>query len=156
LDKAMSDEAKGFSVAPDPAYPGWLRWRLNDPTRYNEAVLGTMLIRTECDDTARVRIFPAEHLTNNVGNVHGAATLGLIDIALFAACKVLRGIDAAGSVTLGIETQFIGAGDPAKPLDAVVEVLRETGRMVFLRGLVVQDDTLVASFSATTKKPPRK
>lgn len=149
----MSDEAKGFSLTPDPEYPGWLRWRLNDPKRYNEAVLGTMLVRAEDASKARVRIFPAEHLTNNAGNVHGAATLGLIDIALFAANKVLRDIDAAGSVTLNVETQFIGAGDPAKPLDAVVEVLRETGRMVFLRGLVVQDEVLVASFSATTKKP---
>ena len=155
MPEASSDEARGFTCEADPENPGWLRWRLNDPRRYNEAVLGVMLVRAESENTARVRIFPAEHLTNNAGNVHGAATLGLIDIALFAANKVLRGIDAAGSVTLGVDTQFIGAGDPAKPLDAVVEVLRETGRMVFLRGLVVQDETIVASFSATTRKPPR-
>lgn len=151
----MSDEAKGFSLTPDPDHPGWLRWRLNDPKRYNEAVLGTMLVREE-DGKARIRIFPVEHLTNNAGNVHGAATLGLIDIALFAANKALLGIDAAGSVTIGIETQFIGAGDASKPLDAVVEVLRETGRMVFLRGLIVQEEAIVASFSATTRKPSRK
>ena len=153
---AVSDEARGFTCEPDPENPGWLRWRLNDPTRYNEAVLGVMLVRAEGENTARVRIFPAEHLTNNAGNVHGAATLGLIDISLFAATKILRDIDASGSVTLGIDTQFIGAGDPGKPLDSVVEVLRETGRMVFLRGLVMQDEVLVASFSATTRKPSRK
>ena len=151
----VPDESCGFTCEPDPENPGWLCWRLNDPKRYNQAVLGAMLVRPESESTARVRIFPAEHLTNNAGNVHGAATLGLIDIALFAANKVLRGIDAAGSVTLNLDTQFIGAGDPALPLDAVVEVLRETGRMVFLRGLVVQDDTVVASFSATTRKPSR-
>jgi acyl-coenzyme A thioesterase PaaI-like protein len=151
----MSDESKGFTLTPDPEHPGWLRWRLNDPKRYNEAVLGTMLVR-EDEGKARVRIFPAEHLTNNAGNVHGAATLGLIDIALFAANKLLLGIDAAGSVTLSVDAQFIGAGDAARPLDAVVEVLRETGRMVFLRGLVMQDDTIVASFGASTRKPPRK
>jgi acyl-coenzyme A thioesterase PaaI-like protein len=67
--------------------------------------------------------------------------------------KQLRDVDAAGSVTLGIETQFIGAGDPSKPLDAVVQVLRETRRLGFLRGLVEQDDALVASFSATIRKP---
>jgi len=150
----MSDEAKGFSLTPDPGRPGWLHWRLSDPRRYNEAVLGTVLVRKE-GGKARVRIVPAEHLTNIGGNVHGGATLGLIDISLFAAGQLLLGIDAAASVTIGIDTQFIGAGDPARPLDAVVEVLRETGRMVFLRGLVVQDDDLIASFSGSTRKPAR-
>ena len=148
--------APGFSCEPDPENPGWLRWRLTDATRYNEAVLGRMLVRAEGADTARVRIFPQHHLTNNSGNVHGAATLGMIDIGLFAAIHVLRQIDAAGSVTIGVDTQFIGPGDPAKPLDAVIEILRETGRMVFLRGLIVQDEALVASFSATTRKPSRR
>lgn len=149
----MTGPAQGFTSEPDPDYPGWVRWRLADPTRYNEAVLGRMIARTEGPDHCRVRIFPQHHHTNNAGNVHGAVTLGLIDIALFCAMKQLRDVDAAGSVTLGIETQFIGAGDPSKPLDAVVQVLRETRRLGFLRGLVEQDDALVASFSATIRKP---
>jgi uncharacterized protein (TIGR00369 family) len=149
----MADPVQGFTCEPDPDYPGWMRWRLADPTRYNEAVLGRMIARTEGADQCRVRIFPQHHHTNNAGNVHGAVTLGLIDIALFCAMKLLRGVDAGGSVTLGIETQFIGPGDASKPLDAVVEVLRETRRLGFLRGLVEQDDALVAGFSATIRKP---
>lgn len=152
----MTHEAKGFICEPDPENPGWLRWRLADPTRFNEAVLGKMIARAEGPDHCRVRIFPQHHHTNNAGNVHGAVTLGLIDIALFAAMNILRDIDAAGSVTLGIETQFIGAGDSAKPLDAVVQVLRETRRLGFLRGLVEQDEALVASFSATVRKPTNR
>ena len=35
----MSDAAKGFTCEPDPDNPGWVRWRLTDPTRYN-VVLG--------------------------------------------------------------------------------------------------------------------
>jgi hypothetical protein len=37
-------------------------------------------------------------------------------------------------------------------LDAVAEVLKETKRLVFLRGLVEQDDVMVAAFSATIRK----
>ena len=149
----MTEAGKGFSLEPDPDFPGWHRWRLVDETRFNEAVLGRMLVRAEGPAHCRARIFPQHHHTNNSGNVHGAVTLALIDIALFAAMYVLRGVDAAGSVTLGLETQFIGAGDASKPLDVVVEVLRETGRLGFLRGLVEQDEALVASFSATMRKP---
>jgi hypothetical protein len=34
----------------------------------------------------------------------------------------------------------------------VVELLRETGRLAFLRGLIVQDDDIVASFEGTVRK----
>ena len=151
--EGVTEAGPGFSCAPDPENPGWVRWKLADPTRYNEAVLGKMIARTEGPNHCRVRIFPQHHLTNNAGNIHGAATLGLIDIALFCAMRLLRDVDAAGSVTLDIETKFIGPGNPAKPLDCVVEVLRETRRLAFLRGLVEQDEDLVSAFSGTIRKP---
>jgi len=152
----VNETSRGFICEPDLENPGWLRWRLADETRFNEAVLGRMLVRAEGDNHCRARIIPQHIHTNNSGNVHGAITLALIDVSLFAAMFVLRGVEAAGSVTLGIESQFIGAGNPDKPLDAVVEVLRETGRLGFLRGLVEQDDSLVASFSGTVRKPSRR
>jgi acyl-coenzyme A thioesterase PaaI-like protein len=68
---------------------------------------------------------------------------------------VLRGVDAGRSVTVDLTTQFIGAGDASRPLDSVVELLRETHRLAFLRGLVVQDDDKVASFAATIRKPSK-
>ncbi|MCW1428159.1 PaaI family thioesterase [Novosphingobium sp. JCM 18896] len=153
----MSEGARGFSCEPDPENPGWHRWRLLDETRYNEAVLGRMLVRREDEDSARCRIIPVRHLTNNGNNVHGAATLGLIDVSLFAGMHMVRGVDAMGSATVDLSCQFIGSGDPEKPLDAVVQVLRETRRLGFLRGLIVQgegeDESIVASFTGTVRKP---
>lgn len=133
-----------------------MRWKLADETRYNEAVLGPLLLRADEDGKARLRMFPQHRHTNLNDHVHGAVTLGLIDISMFAAFRLLSGGDAGGSVTLGLDTQFIGAGDPARPLDAVVELLRETRRLAFLRGLVIQDDELVASFSGTIRKPTER
>jgi acyl-coenzyme A thioesterase PaaI-like protein len=78
-----------------------------------------------------------------------------MDVSMFSTLYVTRGIDAGKSVTIDLQAQFIGGGDGARPLDAVVEVLRETGRMAFLRGLIVQGDDLVASFSGTARKPSR-
>ena len=152
----MASIAQGFTCEPDLENPGWHRWLLADETRFNEAVLGRMLARIEDEKFCRVRIQPRHIHTNNAGNVHGAISLALIDVSLFAAMHMLRGVDASGAMTLGIETQFIGPGDPEKPLDAVVEVLRETGRLGFLRGLVEQGDSLVTSFSGTIRKPTRR
>ena len=143
-----------FVCEADPDSPDWLRWRIADATRFNEAVLGKQIVRAESDDICRMRMVPRDPLhTNSAGRVHGAITLGLIDVSLFAAMYVLRGVDAGRSVTVDLTTQFIGAGDATRPLDSVVEVLRETRRLAFLRGLVVQDEDKVASFTATIRKP---
>jgi uncharacterized protein (TIGR00369 family) len=124
-----------------------------DATRYNEAVLGKQLVRVEGPNTARLRMFPQHVHTNNGNKIHGGVTLALADVSLFAAIHVLRGVDAGNSVTVDLSAQFIGGGDPSRPLDAVVELLRETRRLGFLRGLVVQDDDIVASFAGTIRKP---
>ncbi len=143
-----------FVCEPDPDYPGWHDWRINDAARFNNGVLGKLLVRADADGKGRVRMVPQVPLhTNSAGNVHGAITLSLIDVALFAAMYVLRGMDAGRSMTIDLATQFIAAGDASRSLDAVVELLRETRRMAFLRGLVMQDNDIVASFTATVRRP---
>ena len=56
-------------------------------------------------------------------------------------------------MTLEAHTQFIGAGELEEPLDAVIEILKETRRLTFMRGTVVQGENLVAAFSGTIRKP---
>lgn len=146
----------GFEYGPDPDYPGWFSWNLADQTRFNAQVMGRLMVRREGERTARLRMFTERKHSNLADNVHGAVTLGLIDISLFAAFRSLSGGDGGGSVTLDLATQFIGAGKIGVPLDAVVEIMRETGRMVFLRGTVVQgeaDEHLIASFTGIIRKP---
>ncbi len=154
----MSDP-KDFLYQPDPDHPGWHSWNLADDTRFNAQTMGHMLVRRESDAVCRVRMFPERRHTNLLDMVHGAVTLALMDVALFAAMRTLLNGDAAGSVTLELSSQFIGAGRPDVPLDAVVEVMRETRRLAFLRGTVVQGEAaevLVASFSGIVRKPTAK
>ena len=154
----MSD-TKDFLYQPDPDHPGWHSWNLADDSRFNAQTMGHMLVRREGDRLCRVRMFPERRHTNLLDMVHGAVTLALIDVALFAAMRTVLDGDVAGSVTLELSSQFIGAGRPDAPLDAVVEVMRETRRLAFLRGTVVQgeaDEVLVASFSGIVRKPSGK
>ncbi len=154
----MEDGTKIRHV-PDPDNPGWHTWNLADNTRFNAQTMGHMLVRKDSDTLCRVRMFPERRHTNLLDMVHGAITLALMDVALFASMRILLGGDAGGSVTLDLSSQFIGAGRPGVPLDALVEVMRETKRLVFLRGTVVQgenDEHLVASFSGIVRKPSGK
>ncbi len=138
---------------------GWLSWNLNDTSRFN-AFIDPLSFRPEPPlpdgrPVARIRMHPTRKHSNLGNNVHGGVTLALIDVALFAAAHQFGSLNAGFSVTLDLGTQFIGGGRIDEPLDAVVEQVRETGRLIFLRGMVVQgpgDEHIVASFSGTIRK----
>ena len=138
---------------------GWISWDLKDATRFN-AFIEPLTVRLESPTPdgrprARVRMVPERKHSNLGDNVHGAVTLALVDIALFAASHQFGSLNAGHSVTLDLSTQFVGAGRVGEPLDAVVELVRETGRLIFLRGLVVQgadDSHIVLSFAGTIRK----
>ena len=141
-------------------HPGWRQWVPGDPTRYNQ-LLGPVMYRVE-GEVARVR-WTAERRHSNLRDaVHGGALLGFVDVALFAASRGFGLIEAGTAVTLSLDTQFIGEGRIGEPLEARVELLRETGRLLFLRGLVVQKEAdsgapaTVAAFAATIRKPSRR
>jgi len=144
-----------FRYEDDPELPGWKCWQFRDTTRYN-AFLEPLHVRVE-GDIARVRMMPRRDHSNMRDNVHGGALLGFMDVALFAASRGFGVLGAGGAVTLDLSAQFIGGGMIGVPLEARIELLRETSRMLFLRGLVVQDDVpTIASFTGTLRKstPP--
>ncbi|WP_370034039.1 PaaI family thioesterase [Qipengyuania mesophila] len=150
----LSDEI--FEHGPDPENPGWRHWNLKDQTLFNGAVMGKLITRIDDDGKARLRMFPERRHENLQGIVHGAVTLSLIDISLFTTMHTIGTGNAGPSVTLELSTQFVGAGQVDRPLDAVCEIVRETGSMVFVRGAVEQEDHIVASFSGIVKKMKRR
>ena len=147
---ALRDEV--FDHGPDPENPGWRHWNLKDETLFNGAVMGKLITRVDDDGKARLRMFPERRHENLQGIIHGAVTLSLIDIALFTTMHTLGSGNAGPSVTLELSTQFVGGGKIATPLDAVTEIVKETGKLVFVRGLVEQGDHRVASFSGIVRK----
>lgn len=147
----MTKPSEFFRCEPVADAPDWLSWDMVDPTRFNTAVLGHLRVKRD-GDQCRLRMMPERRHTNIQDMIHGGTTLALIDIALFAGMHVLSDNEAGLAVTLELSTQFVGAGRPDKPLDAVTEIVRETGRLVFLRGQVVQDDNMVAAFSGIVRK----
>lgn len=151
---ALADDV--FDHGPDPDNPGWRHWNLKDETLFNNVVMGRLITRVDDDGPngprARLRMFPERRHLNLQGVIHGAVTLSLIDISLFVTMHMIGTGNAGPSVTLELSTQFVGAGDPARPMDAVTEIVRETGKLVFVRGMVEQDSDTVASFSGIVRK----
>jgi uncharacterized protein (TIGR00369 family) len=143
-----------FRHEPDPEFPGWHTWTSNGAERFNTHGLGRLILRREGETSARLRLVETTGLHSNMhDNIHGGVTLSLIDVGMFAAIYAVLGANAAGAVTLDLHNQFIGAGRIGQPLDVISQVMKETRRLVFLRGTVEQDDHLVASFVGTLRKP---
>jgi len=152
----LDDEANRFFIYEDePESPGWKRWQFRDATRFN-AYLEPLLVRV-VDGQAHVRMVPRHEHSNMRNDMHGGALLGFMDVALFAGARGLGVLVAGGAVTLDLSAQFIGGAAIGEPLEARVELLRETKRMLFLRGLIVQEGKpVIASFTGTLRKssPP--
>jgi uncharacterized protein (TIGR00369 family) len=151
------EPAPAFIHEPSVDQPGWHVWELDDPCRFNGVAFGRMLLRAEGERRARLRLpeVQARH-TNLHGKVHGGLTMSLIDVGMFATMYTVIGPQVSGSVTLDLNCQFIGSGLPGEPLDCVSDVMKETGRLVFLRGTVEQAHGLVASFLGTLRKPSHR
>ena len=163
MNDGIEDPKRADHFSAEALEGGWISWNLKDASRFN-AFIEPLSVRLESPTEdgrprARVRMLPTRKHSNLGDNVHGAVTLALVDIALFAASHQFGSLEAGHSVTLDLSTQFVGAGRVGEPLDAIVEQVRETGRLIFLRGLVVQgerDEHIVLTFAGTIRKASRK
>jgi uncharacterized protein (TIGR00369 family) len=136
--------------APDPDHPGWWTWDLPDDARFH-AVIGKLLVREDGPGRATCRMFPEGRHSNLGDMVHGGAILTFVDMAFFAGGRV-AGAHVMRAVTLDCTVRFLSPGRIGVALDAEVELLRETKRLAFFAGRVVQEGELVAAFSGALRK----
>lgn len=133
-----------------PDADGFFGWTFSG-SGFN-ATLGRILSRAEGADMVRVRIAAGPDRGNVQGALHGGFLLGFLDQALFIGPTSTGRLPFASAVTLSVSTQFVAAGRIGPPLDCLVEIVRETGRLLFLRGTMEQDGRVVLVWQATLSK----
>ncbi len=112
---------------------------------------GTIRVRAE-GGSVRCRVETGRAQSNVSDNVHGGFILGYVDQVMFCALLAQDRLPRGGAVTLRAGMDFIGAAKAGLPIDAVVEIIGETGRMIFLRGLIEQAGVTIGSFEGTLRK----
>jgi acyl-coenzyme A thioesterase PaaI-like protein len=112
---------------------------------------GTIRVRAE-GGCVRCRVETGRAQSNVSDNVHGGFILGYVDQVMFCALLALERLPRGGAVTLQAGMNFIGAAKAGLPVDAVVEIVGETGRMIFLRGVIEQGGAVIGSFDGTLRK----
>ena len=142
------------TIEDDPENPGWVLWKMNRKGGFLD-LFSDVRLKRESDSRVRCRIDTEQRHANGFGAVHGGFMMAVVDQSMFWACHLLDRFIEVGGVTLDAQTHFMGSPRVGEPIEADVEILKETGRLIFLRGLVEQDGEPVASFTGVLRKVTR-
>ena len=142
-----------LSRVPDGPWAGWFSWV--DPVSGTFLdLIGTSYSRSDAAGKAIVMLESRPHHANRLNVLHGGFLAGFADHAYFAALAAMGRPEQVAAVTVDLTMQYCGAGQIGPNLRADVELLRETGRLMFMRLTISQDDVLIASSTATVRKAP--
>lgn len=148
----MSGEDKLISLTEGP-WAGWMQW--NDPIEdtFLEP-LGFSYFRSDMPGKATVMLETRQSHVNRLGTLHGGFLATFADHAYFAGMVAMGQPEQLKAVTLDLSMQYCNAATVGPPVRGEVEVLRETGRLLFMRMTIWQDEVLVAASTATIRKAP--
>ncbi len=132
----------------DGPYAGWQRWKGRHEKRFSD-LIGHYYFR-DVDGRVECRMDTGMQHANGFGYLHGGFLMAFIDQVLFAVARPRLAF--GGAVTMTCNTEFLGSAVPGTPLDGTGEILRETGKMLFIRGLLTQGGSNVCGFSGTLRK----
>ncbi len=151
LRRTIAD-GMALEIITEGEHAGWQRWHREPDGRFS-SMLGDFFFRDSQGHGVECRMETDRRHSNGLGYIHGGFIMSFIDMAMFA--FIFRQLENSAAVTLSCATDFLSAGIVGKPIEASGEILKETGKMLFVRGLVKQDGVNVASFTGTMRKIPR-
>ncbi|KKW91130.1 phenylacetic acid degradation protein [Sphingobium chungbukense] len=132
----------------------WMSWADPVPGTFLDSAIGISYSRGDAECQATVMLETRPSHANRLGALHGGFLAAFADHALFAGLAAMGRPEQAAAVTVDLTMQYCGSGKVGPHLRAEVELLRETGRMMFLRLTLHQDEELIAASTATVRKAP--
>src|SRR5207237_5344835 len=136
-NEMMEDVGLPRGATPDPENPGWYSWG-DFPRGSFAAATGRLLFKPDGPGRSICRMFPTEDHMNMGGSLHGGSVMSFIDMSMFAG-GLCAGMAPGHFVTLDLTTHFLARGRAGTPLDAHVELVRQTPGHAFRNGGVRQN-----------------
>jgi uncharacterized protein (TIGR00369 family) len=134
-------------------FAGWLQWRGLHRNRFSE-LLGAHYYRVREDGAVECAMPTEERHLNGLGFLHGGFLMAFIDQTMFAIARPHLS-PTVGAVTLSCDTHFLGSGVAGKTILGTGEIMKETGKLLFIRGLLSQEGNSVCAFTGTLRKVTR-
>lgn len=138
----------------DGPWQGWRAWHARPEGRFVDH-MGDVFYRSE-PPIVRTAIETSQKHANGLGALHGGFLMGFVDVAMMATIRA--GLAQGAAVTLNASVDFLGPGTIGKVLMSEGRIVRETGRLVWVAGLLTQDDgaALVGQWHGMLRKVSRK
>ncbi|MGW8202496.1 PaaI family thioesterase [Sphingomonas bisphenolicum] len=150
-----SDGVAGGIALTEGKWAGWSGWAEPHPDTFLKAI-GRGYMRDLGSGRAQVALETRPGHRNRIDMLHGGFLAAFADHAFFGALWAMGLKEHVNGVTIDLNMQYLGAGKVGPDLIAEVELLRETGRMLFLRMVMTQDGEPVAASTATIRKARAK
>ncbi len=146
-----SDGGAGGTALDEGKWAGWSAWSDPQPDTFLQSI-GRGYMRAIAPNRAHVALETRTGHRNRLDALHGGFLAAFADHAYFGAVWIMGHHAQVNGVTLDLSMQYLGAGKVGPDLVADVELLRETGRLMFLRMLITQEGEPVAASTATLRK----
>lgn len=140
-DTSAPTEASMSEITPDKLLAdGWERVEVGGFTGH----VGPFWIRRG-DDGLRTLglIVEPQHCNLHLGTIHGGVVMTFADIGL--GCGVSDALGHNRCATASLQTQFVAVARIGQLVTCKAEVIRVSKQLVFVRGLIVADDRIIAN-----------
>ena len=117
-------------------------WKCMSGTHFNETA-GPYWVRGGRGDREIGLLGEERHGNGHVGTVHGGVLMTFADIAL--GMGVVDAADTRDCVTLQLQMQFTATAPIGSFVTCKPELVRRTSQIVFMRGLLLAGERIVAS-----------
>ena len=148
-----SDGVAGGTPLTEGKWAGWATWSDPHPDTFLQAI-GPGYLRAVSATKGVVALETRTGHRNRLDTLHGGFLAAFADHAYFGGLWIIGHEAQVNGVTIDLSMQYLGAGRVGPDLLAEVEILRETGRLFFMRMLISQEGELVAASTATLRKAP--
>lgn len=117
--------------------------------------IGPFFYRRSDDVTIDTAFRLQPHNCNSHGSVHGGVLMTFIDYTLCVAA--VGGGEDEGVLTISCNTEFVDGAVDGTLLHGSAEVIRRTGSLVFIRGVIkAEDGRVLLNGSAVVKRIRRR
>lgn len=148
--RSIAARMPASEIMTEGPFTGWTRWRGHHRGRFTD-LIGAHYIRVGEDGAVECAMPAEEKHLNGLGYLHGGFLMAFVDLVMFAIARP-RLSATVRAVTLSCDTHFLGSGVAGKNIHGSGEILRETGKMLFIRGLLTQEGNSVCAFTGTLRK----
>jgi uncharacterized protein (TIGR00369 family) len=139
----------GAYIETEGEFAGWQTWKRDSFESHN----GPFWHKVDEDGSVRCAFRVESKHLNGMRNVHGGCYMTFADYCLFAfARQHLTG----PAVTVSFACEFLDAAKEGDLVEAIGEVTRAGGSLIFLRGTLLTSGRPLFTFSGTIKRMKKK